>query len=517
MTVGPTPGTNITGGPIITGKTPVGRGKRRGQMAAKALSDRTIKALKPRSRAYIRPDGIAPGFGVRVMPSGHKTFVLVSRFPGSRNPVPRALGAYGALTLAEARVKARDWLEMIATGRDPTREKERQRDENSRRLVNTFAAVVEDYVRLEVIGHNHHEPRQRKGREVARDLRRVFVPLWGNRPISDISRHDVLAAIEAVRDHGTDHLLARRGIQPTKHRGFKRQRVSGKSPPAPVQARNLLGYLNRLFSWAIERGTYGLESSPCDHLRTTRIVGNKRSSDRILTNDELFALQRAIKRFPYPYGPAYQLLLLSGLRLNEVADATWPEIDAASKLWTIPASRMKGKNGRARPHVVPLTAEMMALLEILPRFEQGDHLFSTTLGAKPVWISDKIKKQLDRRMLGTLRALARMRASDPHKVKLDPWVNHDLRRTLRSRLSMLRVQPEVAEAVLAHVRPGIKGVYDRYDFLDERRAALELWATHLKGMGPRVDKGAPDASYRDGQDLATRRPELGKPTLTVND
>jgi integrase len=462
----------------------------------KALSDRAIKALKPASKPYIRSDGIVPKLGLRVMPSGHKTFVLVSRFPGSRNPVPRALGAYGALTLAEARAKAREWLELIATGKDPAQEAERQRNENARRQANTFAGVVEDYIRLEVIGPDPNVPRQRKGREVARDLRRVFVPLWSDQPIPDVGRHDVLAAIEAVRDHGTDQLLAQHGIKARKHRGFKKQRLSSKSRPAPVQARNLLGYLNRLFSWAIERGTYGLESSPCDHLRTTRIVGNKRSSDRTLTNDELFAFRRATRRLPYPYGPAYQLLLLGGLRLNEVADARWPEIDTASKLWMIPAARMKGKDGRARPHVVPLTADMMALLETLPRFEQGDHLFSTTLGVKPVWISDKVKKDLDQRMLRMLRALARVRGSDPGKVKLDRWVNHDLRRTLRSRLSMLRVQPEVAEAVLAHVKPGIKGVYDRYDFLDERRAALELWATHLKSMDPLPDKVEPLNPYR---------------------
>ena len=456
----------------------------------KVLSDRAIKALKPAAKPYIRTDGIVPKLGLRVMPSGHKTFVLVSRFPGSRNPVPRALGVYGALTLADARAKARVWLEVVASGKDPAREEERQRRESAYRQSNTFAAVVEDYLRQEVIGPDPNAPRQRKGREVARDLLRVFVPLWGDRPILDVSRHDVLSAIETVRDHGTDQLLTRHGIKASKH-GFKKRRLSGKSRPAPVQARNLLGYLNRLFSWAIERGTFGLDSSPCDHLRAMRIVGNKRSGDRILTNDELFAFRRATRRLPYPYGPAYRLLLLSGLRLNEVADATWPEIDAASKLWTIPATRMKGKSGRARPHVVPLTADMMALLETLPRFERGDHLFSTTLGAKPVWISDKIKKQLDRRLLRTLRALARMRGSDPHKVKLDPWVNHDLRRTLRSRLSMLRVQPEVAEAVLAHVKPGIKGVYDRYDFLDERRAALEKWAAHLTGISPQPSNVAP--------------------------
>ena len=143
---------------------------------------------------------------------------------------------------------------------------------------------------------------------------------------------------------------------------------------------------------------------------------------------------------------------------------------------------MKGKNGEARPHVVPLTPAMLELLETLPRFEHGKFLFTTTLGSKPVWISDKIKKALDRRMLRTLRALVRARGEDRDKVQLATWTNHDLRRTLRSRLSMLRIHPEVAEAILAHAKPGIKGVYDRYELLDERRLALELWSAHLKAV-----------------------------------
>lgn len=441
----------------------------------KALSDRTIKALKPASKPYIRSDAIVPKLGLRVMPSGHKTFVLVSRFPGSRNPVPRALGAYGALTLADARAKAREWLEVIATGKDPAREEERQRNENARRQANTFAAVVEDYIRLEAIGSDPAKPKQRKGREVARDLRRTFFPLWGSRPITELTPSDVLSVIEAVRDRGSDAMLAAHGISVSKSRRRKRG-------PAPAQARNLFGYLRTLFTWAIERQAYGLKTSPCDHLRKSRIIGDKKSGDRILTDDELFAFGRAAKRLPYPYGSAYQLLLFSGLRLNEVADAVWSEFDMPGKLWTIPAARMKAKNAKARPHVVPLTTDMIIVLQTLPHFAQGDHLFSNTLGVKSVWISDKIKKDLDGRMLRTLRALARTRGFDPNKVKLDRWVNHDLRRTLRSRLSMLRVHPDVAEALLAHVKPGIKGVYDRYELLDERRAALELLATHLKSI-----------------------------------
>ena len=85
-------------------------------------------------------------------------------------------------------------------------------------------------------------------------------------------------------------------------------------------------------------------------------------------------------------------------------------------------------------------------------------------------------------MLHALRALARKRGDDPDKMKLGPWVNHDLRRTLRSRLSELRVNSDVAEAVLAHVKPGIRGVYDRYEYLDEKRDALELWAARLRDI-----------------------------------
>jgi hypothetical protein len=83
-------------------------------------------------------------------------------------------------------------------------------------------------------------------------------------------------------------------------------------------------------------------------------------------------------------------------------------------------------------------------------------------------------------MLRTLRALARRRGDDPRKVALPPWKNHDIRRTVRSHLSRLKVAEEVREAVLAHVRPGIKGVYDLHDYLDEKREALLLWAARLK-------------------------------------
>jgi integrase len=377
---------------------------------------------------------------------------------------------------------------LVRKGVNPQAEADRERLAAQRQRENSFAAVVEDYIRLEVIGPDPAKPKQRKGHEVARELRRVFVLLWGDRPVTSITRRDVLAAIEDVRDHGTAQMLARRGSG---------RNGGSAGRPAPTQARNLLAYLKTLLRWAVERDAYGLESSPCADMRAQRIVGQKRAVDRILSDDELRAFWRATGRMKFPYQPIYRLLLLTGLRLNEVADAAWPEFDLKNKLWTIPAARMKGKNGTARPHAVPLTKEMLDILAAIPRFRRGEHLFSTTFGEKPVWVNDKIKKALDARMLRTLRAVARMNGDDYRRVQLPPWTNHDLRRTLRSGLSALRVNSDVSEAVLAHVKPGIRGVYDRHDYLDEKRHALEAWAGKLGGIvEPPPSNAVPIASAR---------------------
>ena len=106
-------------------------------------------------------------------------------------------------------------------------------------------------------------------------------------------------------------------------------------------------------------------------------------------------------------------------------------------------------------------------------------VISTDGGKKPTWMSSKVKQRLDRHMLRTLRALARRRGDDPREVQLPAWSNHDVRRTVRSGLSRLKIAEEAREA---HARPGIKGVYDLYDYLDEKREALELWAARVRSL-----------------------------------
>ena len=316
----------------------------------KYLADRALKALppaKPGTRYEIW-DTVLPGFGVRVSDApdkwrpgkaGRIMFVLYARFPSSPCPSRRALGLYGALSLAQAREKASEWLALIRKGVDPAVVEEQARQAALRQQAlareRSFAAVAEAFIADKL-------PSERKGREVERDLRNVFLPAWGSKAIDEITDLDVLVIINA------------------------------KKRSAPAQARNLLGTAGRLFDWAIDQRVYGLNTSPCDRLKPKAIIGEKIARQRRLNDDDFFAFLRAARRLRYPYGPVYQLLALTGLRLNEVAGARWSEI--RNGVLTVPAARMKGREAQARDHAVPLPPAAIAIIDKLPRFQRGNFL-----------------------------------------------------------------------------------------------------------------------------------------------
>jgi hypothetical protein len=113
---------------------------------------------------------------------------------------------------------------------------------------------------------------------------------------------------------------------------------------------------------------------------------------------------------------------------------------------------------------------VIAILDTLPRFKKGDHLFSTTYGAKPVNGFSKAKARLDAAMAAELGG------------PVDPFVIHDIRRTMRTGLSALPIPDNVRELVIAHARPGMHKVYDQFAYLDEKRRALELWTARLRSI-----------------------------------
>jgi integrase len=201
------------------------------------------------------------------------------------------------------------------------------------------------------------------------------------------------------------------------------------------------------------------------------VIGAKAVRPRVVNDSEWRAFWRASEGIKYPYGPLFRMLALTGQRRSEAAEAQWSEFDLKRKLWTIPAERMKAE----APHVVPLTDSVITILESLPRFNKGEHLFSTDFGVKPVNGFSKAKVILDKAILTELR-------KDNPKAKLAPFVIHDIRRSMRTGLSALPVSSDVAELVIAHARPGLRKVYDQHAFEAEKRHALELWVSRLRDI-----------------------------------
>jgi integrase len=396
------------------------------------LNDRFIDSRKPAKagRRYEVWDAIVPGLGIRVTDRGTKTFVLATRYPGSDNPTRRALGEYGKLTLEQARNKARRWLELVGQGIDPHVEIERQRLAEQRKQVGTFANLAEAFIREKL-------STERRGRDAELHLRKTFIPRWGKRPAGDITADDVGAVINEVKVH------------------------------APYMAHALLATVRRLYKWASTPGRgYGIIASPCYNISAKALIGEKRPRTRVLTDPEIRAFVRACDQVGYPYGSIGRMLLLTGARHREVSEAPWSEFDLVKKTWTIDQARFKS----SVEHVVPLTDDALALLDGLPRFKRGEHVFSTTFGEKPTMLTDKIKGKIDALMARELGA------------KPKPWVVHDLRRTVRSHLAALRIPDHVAEMVLGHGRQGLQRIYDQHRYEAEMREALTMWAARLRSI-----------------------------------
>lgn len=443
------------------------------------LSTKYVENIQPPAEGReVHYDTKVTGLGVSVTANGARTWVLYTRYPTPDGPRParRALGAAprknvvvtGQLTLEEARAKAEAWHKLIANGVDPLEDERRQQEEARLARNATFGAVAEEFIKRRL-------PRQRRGFAVASDLRRNAIPRWEDRPIAEITRKDVAALVEDLSDR-------------------------------PAQAHNTLANLKVLFNWLIARGTYGVEHSPCDRLKPAQLIGPKVFRDRVLEDDELRAVWTAAGQEGYPFGSIVQFLLLTGMRRSEASEARWREfhpefvkllrkrgetdqpidwrkVDDEIKLLTIPSERFKS----GASHLVPLSDAACRLLEGLPRFKHGDHLFSTSGGAKPVSGFTVPKRRIDRLIhaqLGEGRA---------------GWVLHDLRRTVRTRLSGLRVPDAVAEMVVGHAKKGLQRVYDQHSYQAEMREALMLWAARLDAI----------VNPREGSNVVALRAEAG--------
>ena len=306
------------------------------------LTDQLLRAAAkaPSDKRFDLLDALVPGLLAVVHPSGNITLQLRTRI-GARTPIRRAIGKHGQVTVQQARTIARRWIELLHSGGDPKAEQRKQREAAARAAAATVGVV---FAQFEARKLRH----QRRGQAVAAAIRRDLLPAWHDRPLAELDHRDVRDAIERAAARGT----------------------SG------TYAHNLLDATRALFAYGLERDL--IEHNPCDRIRRQSVIGRKVARERVLSDDELRALGRAAARLPYPWGPLYQLLLLTGARLNEVAGARWGEVDLARKLFTVPAARFK----TGQQHQIPLTEDVLALLATLPRFRSGDCVFSCEFGER---------------------------------------------------------------------------------------------------------------------------------------
>jgi len=402
----------------------------------KKLTDLFVERVKPPASGRAEYfDASFPGLALRVTDKGGKSWSVFYRLNGRLRRF--TIGTYPAVKAADARREAQAALDRVRAGADPTEEKRARRNERTPEA-DTFAAVVEDYFERHVKQNNRNSTYVEHKRAIEHDA----LPKWGRRPIGSITRRDVIDLI--------DEIIAR---------------------DARVQANRTLARLRTLFNWAIQK----------ERLTVSPVAGmdlptQEQARDRILSDDELRWLWASCDEIGWPFGPLIQILILTAQRRDEVGGMAWSELVLAEKAWTIP--REKTKNDRA--HEVQLCTTAVAILESLPHIGDAGLVFTTT-GDTPVSGFSRAKRRLDDEMLAIKRKVLGKQKGDA----IPDWTLHDLRRTAATGMAKLNIPPHVVDRILNHTSGTIRGVaavYNRFAYLEERRAALEAWGRYVDNV-----------------------------------
>ena len=356
----------------------------------------------------------------RVKVHGRDTFLLIGHFP--------------ATTLEQAGDVIRRQREFLVQGIDPRRAMPRRRP-----LGRISAQLSGDEHTIEFLAADFMErfvrPHRKRPAYVDAILEKDVLPNWAGRDVRTIKPREVINLLDKIVARGS-----------------------------PIMANRTAAVLDQMFRFAIHRAL--VDDSPVKLLM--RPGGKEKARARVLTDEELKAFlsdPRACTRFER-LSHVITLLLLTGQRRGELALAKWSDLDLKERTWAIRDENAKGGRG----HVVPLSDWAVEEFAALKREAEGSPWVLPAAGGS---------HHIDPRQLtrSLAKCLARFRQRG-----IKHFVLHDLRRTCRTGLSRIKVEPHIAERVLNHVQPGVVGVYDRHGYLDEKRAALEKWAKHLEQL-----------------------------------
>jgi integrase len=379
-------------------------------LVKRSLTDAAVKRLKPPPIGQIDvfDDGF-PGLALRISYGGRKAWVFFYRASGNLRRY--TLGTYPALSLAQAREAWREARTAAQAGRDPA-----ATDRKRQTGTTDFKNVFEEWL-------TRDQGKNRSKDAVRRLIEKDALPAWRHRSVLDIGRRDVLDVIDVVVYRGS-----------------------------PITARRLHAHLHRLFKWSVGRGII-----PINPMADLPKPGQETKRERVLSDDELTAVWQGCDGLGWPFGPAIQLLILTGARRGEIGGLRWVEVQDANL-------RLAGNRAKnAKPHSIPLSAPAKAIIDKQPRVAGSPFVF-TTNGRTPISGWTRAKTALDR------------------AVGAESWTIHDIRRTVATGLQRLGVSLQVIEAVLGHVggsRAGVVGIYQRHSFDAEKAAALEAWGAHV--------------------------------------
>ncbi len=424
------------------------------------LTERRIERLtvEGEQRDRLVFDDEQRGLAVRVTKNGGRTYLCQYTLHGQKWRVP--LGACSALSLARARKAAEAIMGRVADGKNPAVErKEATAAERAKRARDrlTLRVLIDDWKRLHLAGR-----RPRYSTEAVRALHHAFAHHL-DAPAEDLDRASVVRALDGLT------------------RSRKVPDAGDSATRGSAIAARTAAYGRAAFAWAVKRGA--VQANPFAALPFAKSVAKR---ERVLSDAELADAWRAAEDEVFassPYGSIVKLLILTGQRREEIAGMTWAELSEDLNTWTLPPGRAKNNS----PHIVPLSESARKIIRaLLPEDEDEakramEQLRSDSAlvlpGARATPFSgwSKSKHALDTAIVKARTEAAANLGTMP--APLVPWTLHDLRRTLATGLQRLGVRLEVTEAVLNHVsgtRAGIVGVYQRHDWAQEKRAALEF-------------------------------------------
>jgi integrase len=427
-------------------------------MPSKRLSELFISKIKaPKSGRVEYFDSAEPGLVLRTTGTDHKSWSVVYRFNGRLKRY--TIGPYKTgkarieFNLDAARAKAREAKALIRDGKDPVADKRATRLANGDEA-GTFKAVADDWLALHV--------KRKCAASTAKETERILARDVFDLDASGKPRRFQARKIDSITFAEIDRLIG--GI-------VKRG--------ADAQANQAQKRLGALFNWAVSKRY--IKESP---IRDMPLPTAEKERERYLDDTEIALFWQACERIGWPFGPLFQLLLLTAARRDEVGQMEWSEVDLDAGVWTLPSARAKNR----REHVVHLSEQALAILRSVPNigrkyvFSRNAETFVTAFA----WG----KISLDQAMAEAAKGKT-----------IPPFILHDLRRTAATHMAAIGIAPHVVDKILNHRSGTIRGVaaiYIKAQFLPEREQALQAWGNKVESLV------APGASRKNVHPLKAR-------------